>query len=53
MKRKQFKRQSDLTKYAIRRVIDRQFAELRKAKVQVAKAGDFLQQCAAKLRLPR
>ena len=50
---KRFKKRSDLTKYAIRRVIDRQFAELKKTKVQMLKAGDFLQQCAMKLRMPR
>ena len=50
---KRFKQQSDLIKHAIRNVEKRQADELRKHKSLILKAGDFLQNCAMKLRLPR
>lgn len=50
---KRFKRQSDLTKYAIRRTLERQRVNLKELKNQMHKAGDFLQNCMMKLRLPR
>jgi len=50
---KRFKRQSDLIKHAVKGVLDRQAIARKKARDQMAKAGDFLQQCAMKLRSTR
>lgn len=48
---KRFKRQSDLTKSAVRNVFKRQTADAGKLRTQILEAGgDFLQQCAMKLR---
>jgi len=50
---KRFKRQSDLVKQAIKNVCERQDKEYKQMLAAVKdKAGDFLQQCAAKLRMP-
>ncbi len=52
MKRKRFKKQSDFIKYAVKCTLARQ-SDTRKEQVGLLRtAGDFLQNCAAKLRLP-
>ena len=51
---KRFKRRSDLIKSAVRNVFKRQAAEDKKFRAQVLEAGgDFLKQCAMKVRMPR
>ena len=50
---KRFKRQSDLIKSAAKNVLKRQADERKKHISAMKTAGDFLQQCAMKLRLPR
>ncbi len=53
MKHRYFKRHKDLIKYAVRRVFSKQANERKEAETRMLKAGDFLQQCAAKLRRTR
>ena len=50
---KRFSKRSDLIKHAIRNVEKRQADERKEHESLIFKAGDFLQQCAMKLRLPR
>ena len=50
---KRFSKRSDLTKHAIRNVEKRQADERKEHRSLILKAGDFLQNCAMKLRMPR
>ena len=47
---KRFKKRSDLVRHAIKNVFKRQADERKKLASQMSKAGDFLQQCAMKVR---
>lgn len=53
MRHRYFKRHKDLIKYAVKRVLSKQADERKEAETRMFKAGDFLQQCAAKLRRAR
>lgn len=50
---KRFKKRSDLIRQAIRNVEKRQADERKEHRSMILKAGDFLQNCAMKLRMPR
>jgi Arc/MetJ-type ribon-helix-helix transcriptional regulator len=50
---KRFKKRSDLVKQAVKNVTERQNGERKKHMNAMQTAGDFLQQCAMKLRRSR
>ena len=50
---KRFKKQNDLIRHAIKNVFKRQVADREEHVNLMSEAGDFLQQCAMKLRMPR